>query len=652
MYEKYKINEPFRDDNFPKRVPYILFDNAQDELYNPVNGQHLLKDSLDEKEVRPITKATKKFNVSSLYGYKHQFYFVQIVDNYFVLRFFSIPMIYDDRKPLPVYQGYRETVRIYITKSEGLLFETSEKIEKFHYSKKMMNRLRKYSMDQSLGKSLSLPLSSQIDGYLSDKKIKQIFTDFFSDYGWLCVMSDHYLANEGDLLINLNALCVSFQRYERLLYKDTVSLPNFILPKKISTSEKFNNTKPKKIAVLEIIDETMIFHYYCLTERKRYEYARNIFSRKGEESYIQFEYKKWIKTKQIFFKKDYTTELHNYLVNDKKILKISEDALQGTVLEHLCIDMSFSSNTCLKYIFHAKKHRFWEQALKCGFGSWVMRCVDRMFYTPSFLHNKNFTDVFSMQEWKKIFIYSRNPHPQDIEKIYNLVRDGFSIPAAIYALNGYSSYILFSTYNKLENKESFIKLVNTLFKRDDKSLGEYEDYLNMIQEFPKNIKESYPLIIPRKKVHNYHQRAVYTQLKIKKKKEKKYFNAQQRLYDKLLSDPKKNGLDFFYENKDFFISHAPTIESLLDEGELLHHCVALYMEEVASGRTTIYYLRKKNDPKTPFFTVEICKKKVWQVFTIYDSPIKESSPEYTFLLKWMNQYNLTGDFYYLKDKSA
>ena len=61
-----------------------------------------------------------------------------------------------------------------------------------------------------------------------------------------------------------------------------------------------------------------------------------------------------------------------------------------------------------------------------------------------------------------------------------------------------------------------------------------------------------------------------------------------------------------YSENDNFIAIAPTLPAdLAVEGITLHHCVKSYIERVADGKTNIMFIRKKEEPTIPFFTVEV-----------------------------------------------
>ena len=53
-----------------------------------------------------------------------------------------------------------------------------------------------------------------------------------------------------------------------------------------------------------------------------------------------------------------------------------------------------------------------------------------------------------------------------------------------------------------------------------------------------------------------------------------------------------------------FIRLPNRLEELKVEGEALHHCVGTYMEKVRKGETMIFFIRKKEEPDKPFYTLE------------------------------------------------
>ena len=65
----------------------------------------------------------------------------------------------------------------------------------------------------------------------------------------------------------------------------------------------------------------------------------------------------------------------------------------------------------------------------------------------------------------------------------------------------------------------------------------------------------------------------------------------------------------------------------------MHHCVATYIDQVAKGETTILFLRKKQDPETPFYTMEVNNGVMIQCRAKYNGDMTEEVKEFVELFK-------------------
>ena len=65
--------------------------------------------------------------------------------------------------------------------------------------------------------------------------------------------------------------------------------------------------------------------------------------------------------------------------------------------------------------------------------------------------------------------------------------------------------------------------------------------------------------------------------------------------------------DYMIDLKDenFLLAIAKSQTELNMESAALCHCVRTYGDQVAAGRTIIYFIRKKSDPDKPYYTLEI-----------------------------------------------
>ena len=72
------------------------------------------------------------------------------------------------------------------------------------------------------------------------------------------------------------------------------------------------------------------------------------------------------------------------------------------------------------------------------------------------------------------------------------------------------------------------------------------------------------------------------------------------------------------EGPGLLIRPAESSVELTAEGKALHHCVGTYSERYASGETEIWFVRRKEDPDTPFFTLEYRDGRIVQCRTLHN----------------------------------
>lgn len=163
-------------------------------------------------------------------------------------------------------------------------------------------------------------------------------------------------------------------------------------------------------------------------------------------------------------------------------------------------------------------------------------------------------------------------------------------------------------------------------------LEEWKDYLDMAEKarlnmgddivrFPKNMKRRHNELV---ELHN-------------RKKELERLKGYQKLDDKI----RKQTLEitrYYWQDKEYMIVPALRCEDLMREGRILHHCVGAssrYMEKMAKGISWILFLRKKEDPDLPYYTLEIDMKtdEILQWYSEYDR-----KPDREKIQKVLNKY--------------
>ena len=66
-------------------------------------------------------------------------------------------------------------------------------------------------------------------------------------------------------------------------------------------------------------------------------------------------------------------------------------------------------------------------------------------------------------------------------------------------------------------------------------------------------------------------------------------------------------------NEELQIVCPKRANDLVDEGKALHHCVGSYIDKVAEGRCLIVFVRRVEEPKKPYVTVEVRDGKIAQI---------------------------------------
>ena len=94
------------------------------------------------------------------------------------------------------------------------------------------------------------------------------------------------------------------------------------------------------------------------------------------------------------------------------------------------------------------------------------------------------------------------------------------------------------------------------------------------------------------------------QHQIKVKKDKKINNQIKKKYNQIKSNK--------YQNKEYIIYPAKSIDELIDESSQQNNCVKTYAERIAKGNCDIYFMRLISDQNKSLVTVEVRNSKIVQ----------------------------------------
>ena len=167
-------------------------------------------------------------------------------------------------------------------------------------------------------------------------------------------------------------------------------------------------------------------------------------------------------------------------------------------------------------------------------------------------------------------------------------------------INLYNNY-----YKKFYNNR---KLFNYLFKNSI-NIHEYEKYIENIIElgcykmdkanlYPKDFEKADKRVAEELVQHE------------------KELNKQRDIRIKQISDGlrRMKGLKDFMKGSSGLVVKVPeTAFDLVSEGASLHNCIGSYVKKIASGQTSVFFIRKIEEPDSPFFAMEYKDGEIMQI---------------------------------------
>lgn len=141
----------------------------------------------------------------------------------------------------------------------------------------------------------------------------------------------------------------------------------------------------------------------------------------------------------------------------------------------------------------------------------------------------------------------------------------------------------------------------------EEAISTYSDYLQMCQEQNYDMKSS-QVLFPK------HCNEAHDELNryIKKCRDEQTKRAFREVYENLAE--KAN-----LTSKKLQIVCPRQTDDLIAEGQALHHCVGTYIERVAAKKCLIVFVRRVEEPKKPYVTVEVRNGKIEQIHGDHNS---------------------------------
>lgn len=256
------------------------------------------------------------------------------------------------------------------------------------------------------------------------------------------------------------------------------------------------------------------------------------------------------------------------------------------------------------YLWKYVNYPYCEQLIKLGFFE-LLGCVDGNTYSEfKFIPGKkriHETLGLSRCEYLQLRTIS-NPSAQDVKNLLRLREKGLRVTDDTFfelhldrgeklTVNNLSIAMMYMSEQKA------VKMCKMYGTR-------YTDYLDMASRLDWDMKST--MVLFPKDFNQAHQTAV------------DQFNKQKQ--NRLKADLRHifNSHFYDYEDDEFIIAVPKTGAQIVKEGQTLHHCVARYVDDVAKGKTMILFVRRKSNPRKPFYTLEWRENKVKQCYGYKD----------------------------------
>lgn len=158
----------------------------------------------------------------------------------------------------------------------------------------------------------------------------------------------------------------------------------------------------------------------------------------------------------------------------------------------------------------------------------------------------------------------------------------------------YTSFVKWCKYIEPQSRRSRINTTDRSYEIDG-AMRDWMDYIRTLEKLGLDVTKNsslYPESL--KKAHDQTMKIWEEHLEAERQERAQELN-------KLIKSVARSEE---FSEKGLTIIAADSQEALNKESAVLHHCVKTYGERLAEGRCWIFFIRRQEDPDTPFYTLE------------------------------------------------
>ncbi len=292
-----------------------------------------------------------------------------------------------------------------------------------------------------------------------------------------------------------------------------------------------------------------------------------------------------------------------------------QEAVAGTCMKYSVPDIFienvaddkryFDSPWLIDQYFNSyRKYPFIEQLLKVGFYRMTKEFLEDPRYDGHDMNAGQSSVLGTLGINKNQYNMLRrigNPGMMDLEILRYKPDLGWNEFEDLRWLQGggrsddYKKYIGLMGYATLHKLRRYISRQGITHAQD------YFDYVGWLEEMGYDMRNGFNLLPGNFEKAHDEMSMQYMKFKDKKAREEtKRFNCLLKRLRKETAEEEAMNLDI----GGLFVRLPNRLEELKEEGESLHHCVGAYMEKVKRGETMIFFIRQKEAPEKPYYTLE------------------------------------------------
>ena len=316
----------------------------------------------------------------------------------------------------------------------------------------------------------------------------------------------------------------------------------------------------------------------------------------------------------------------------KHILYDNLDALELTPAERSCARIMDGLADPAEIIYAVRYHDGLERLIKAGLKRLAKEIMD--FNTESWLKR---VECLRKDQLKRLAQYDGGVHAWVLLKQFpNITDRNLKEFCRIKSEFKARDILSFKEDYNLNLNHLFTLWRNTGGIRQN-VITEYKDYLELAGQRGSNIHDE--IIYRNKRWKEFHDRYVEERNAELARQKAEREKAKADRWKSINRDYKRNTKIFGWEKEGYCIIVPKSADEINEEGQKQHHCVGAqeqYKNRMAARQSYIVFLRKAEDPKKPYYTIEVDESGVRQFYAAYDRQPNKKEVQ-SILTEWMKQ---------------